>query len=274
MSFLSIYSLDKLRVEFKLDKENLQSLYDRYSIDVRIEYWGSSMINLFKHNFKFKCADDNSFWIGCEPNYEYVGLRDWVSCVIEFNPNKLKNDPTFLEVYKSFMIVSREIRCCRFDLAIDIDVERSLCVLLKDKRKFSEIRYSDSNLTQYLGSKSSHGRVKLYNKAFELGLVDSDLTRLELTIDYSKRNEIDCIFPSVFVGGEIPNNVSGTDKALVFGALLSMDILNFLDKRKKKKIKDILADTSLILNYEPRKYLAVLSEVEYYINKTIYLKSM
>ena len=40
-------------------------------------------------------------------------------------------------------------------------------------------------MTEYLGVRSSHGQVKLYNKALERGL-ESDLTRLEITVDYER----------------------------------------------------------------------------------------
>ena len=269
------YSLDMIRIDFELEKDSVQQLFNKYSLDTRVEHWECFGFKQYKHNLKFKCAADNSFWVGCEPLWCKSGLRDWVVCTLEFNPNKLRNDLTLLEVYGSLMVLSRVVSCKRFDLAVDIPVTRSNCILLKDKRKYQEYRVSDSNLTQYLGQRHSTGYVKLYNKAIELGLDDDKLTRLELTVEYEDRNDLQSIFPKVFIADALDmNSLSGTDAALVFGAMLDINILNFLDKRKKKKIKDILSDTSLILHFDIKKYLIVLHEVQSYINKSQFLKGL
>ena len=70
-------------------------------------------------------------------------------------------------------------------MAIDIPVARSRLRLVKDQRKYTLMKYSNENMTEYLGVRSSHGQVKLYNKALERGL-ESDLTRLEITVDYER----------------------------------------------------------------------------------------
>lgn len=70
----------------------------------------------------------------------------------------------------------------RFDLAVDIPVEREKARLMKDGRVYSERRHG-KDWTEYLGAQASHiGRVKLYNKQSEAGLTEP-LTRLEITLD-------------------------------------------------------------------------------------------
>lgn len=69
----------------------------------------------------------------------------------------------------------------RFDLAVDNPIERMSVFLEKDARAYFERRHG-RELTQYLGPRSAHGRVKLYNKQLEAKL-DWPLTRLEITPD-------------------------------------------------------------------------------------------
>lgn len=87
-------------------------------------------------------------------------------------------------------------------MAIDIPVARSRLRLVKDQRKYTLMKYSNENMTEYLGVRSSHGQVKLYNKALERGL-ESDLTRLEITVDYERCSwgEFKRLFPVVLDNG-------------------------------------------------------------------------
>ena len=67
-------------------------------------------------------------------------------------------------------------------------------------------------MTEYLGVRSSHGQVKLYNKALERGL-ESDLTRLEITVDYERCSwgEFQRLFPVVLDNGsQLPDDLTGT----------------------------------------------------------------
>ena len=270
------YSLDMIRIDFELEKESLQRFYNRYSVDTTVDHWEDFRFKSYKHNFKFKCAENNSFWLGCEPNWKNVGLHDWVIATLEFNPNKLSDDVNLIAVYGGLMVACRDVKCSRFDLAIDIPITRSECILVKDKRKYIEFRNSDSDLTQYLGVKHDHGYIKLYNKDLEQKNNRNELTRLEITVKYKDRADIGRVVPTVFMMGSVPNdlNITGTDKALVYGCLLDMNILNFLDKRKKKKIKDILGKSSLTFEFEPSKYVEVLRKVECYINKSMFIKGL
>ena len=103
---------------------------------------------------------------------------------LEFNPNKVSDNEVFKIIHKLLIKYCRKSlnHIARFDLAIDIPVDRSRCFLVKDRRLYIERKHG-VEYTQYLGSKSaSVGRVKLYNKTAEAKL-DYPLTRLELTLD-------------------------------------------------------------------------------------------
>lgn len=102
---------------------------------------------------------------------------------LDANPNKVGDNVNF-EMIRSFLVRNSRggiSKIPRFDLAIDLPVDRSQCFLVKDRRLYIERRHG-VEFTQYLGAKSSQvGRVKLYNKAAEAKL-STPLTRLELTL--------------------------------------------------------------------------------------------
>lgn len=73
----------------------------------------------------------------------------------------------------------------KFDLALDFNIDRADVELLKDHRAYTEYRKSQTDRTQYLGARSTGGRVKLYNKSIESKLKGPPISRLELTLDPS-----------------------------------------------------------------------------------------
>lgn len=118
--------------------------------------------------------------------------------ILDLNPNKVPAEK-WKRVYA--------ILCCglfqpvsvqRFDLALDFRVPRdSLALQRRDGSKWSSVISSDGKaVTEYTGERSSHGAVKLYNKAEELGY-PGDLTRLEFTLDPSRFKGLLSAFPTI-----------------------------------------------------------------------------
>lgn len=182
-----ILSIDKMVVDYKLvnldDLSALVRLLDILPIRfaVNTSHWSSFKMGFFKENYTVSFQNFNSFWIG-------VGLNrarpEWKRVRLEFNPNKCASHTAFLEVLAFLNSHSRPTHTVikRFDLAVDIPVERFSVFLIKDSRAYIERRHGQE-WTQYLGAKSSTvGRVKLYNKAVESQL-SYPLTRLEITLD-------------------------------------------------------------------------------------------
>ena len=131
-------------------------------------------------------------------------------------------------------------------MAIDIPIARSRLRLVKDQRKYMLMKYSNENMTEYLGVRSSHGNVKLYNKALERGL-ESDLTRLEITVDYERCSwgEFKRLFPVVLDNGsQLPDDLTGRDYVLCMACLEHPEYLQHLSYCKGKKIEQLLATTA------------------------------
>lgn len=102
-----------------------------------------------------------------------------------------------LEVIENLWPCVEDIRIKRWDLAVDVPYGRDCVQLIKDNRKYSQFYKSAQDFTEYLGSMSSPGRVKVYNKQLEAEL-DYPLTRIEVTLD--SLDYIDCCrcWPNVY----------------------------------------------------------------------------
>lgn len=204
--------------------------------------WGSRKPGTFRRQVSVRIDDDRSFWLGIGLVGNGV-LED--RCRLDFNPNKVANDANFQMIHQFLIRNSREVyrKIPRFDLAIDIPVERNRCFLVKDRRMYIERRHG-SEFTQYLGSKSSTvGRVKLYNKAIEADL-NYPLTRLELTIDptqdYEKVN-----FPVVYYIDSAENvdevvRITDTERFILNALLQGYGSLDGLGRKTRKKIENVL----------------------------------
>ena len=121
-------------------------------------------------------------------------------------------------------------------------------------------------MTEYLGVRSSHGQVKLYNKALERGL-ESDLTRLEITVDYERCSwgEFKRLFPVVLDNGsQLPDDLTGADYVLCMACLEHPEYLQALPFRRRKKIEQLLATTAQIVQPDELSYKDILAQILYY----------
>lgn len=230
--------------------------------------WQSFKLGTFRGQYSVRLDSGVSFWVGCALN---GASTDWARHRVEFNPNRVAENEVFRAVLRFIVentrAVYRSVR--RFDLAIDIPVERSNCFLVKDRRLYIERRHGQE-LTQYLGSKSSTvGRVKLYNKQVESAL-DYPLTRLELTIDpatpYDKVN-----FPEVYVLDALDlctDEIKATDteKFIVNALLQGFGSLNDLGRKTRAKVKTLLQEHVHFVEVPYETYMAMLSQVCQYLH--------
>ena len=243
------YSLDMLRLEFKVSTSNLQKLLNSFQYRTDYDYWESNKYFTYRHQFTFRVDLKNSYTLLAD----FIDARKNANKIIilEFNPNKVGSDLGMLSLLNKLCLMAYKKRVVRFDCAIDIPVPRDRCLLFKDQRTYSEYRNSSSDLTEYLGHRNKHGFVKLYNKARELGLSDDNLTRLEITVDGDKIDEFESIFPQVYVLDNYQVNESflalnDTDKVLVLACMENPKYLDMLGRKKGKKIKEFIAVNSFI----------------------------
>ena len=266
----NIYSLDMLRINLKISVDDVQRYLNSVQLDVRFRYREMFGVSAYRHNFTVECDNGHTFWIGMCVNSE-KNTNKFRTCTIEFNPCKVGEELTLISHYLKLVSLSKlNPEVVRFDLAIDIPVDRDRCYLIKDKRTYQEYRNSNADLTQYLGHRSSGGFVKLYNKAKELGLSDYGLTRLELTIDYEfKYYPMACAYmPTVYVfdDWQLDVDIKDTDKVLLLACLGNMEYLDMLGRDKKKKIRDIIGSHALTLTLNEQLYNEILSQIDGWVN--------
>lgn len=178
------YSVDmiRLRLDFGLEQRIVEfgEWCNRFD-NIHIECFPlSTKAYAYRYLFKVTCNNASSFVCGLGFNGDDRDCT--VLGFLEFNPNKVASDRKFIEFFEVLKNFCPRTDIVRWDLAVDVPLEREYCSLVKDKRKYSMVRNSVRDCTEYLGRRSSSGFVKLYNKSVEDGL-EEDVTRLEITVD-------------------------------------------------------------------------------------------
>lgn len=181
------YSIDMIRFKFYCSSQKMYLLREFVCNIADCDVYQSA--KSFAYNVLLKVHIHNSvntFAIGLGFN----GLKssEKTSCFIEFNPNRVGKCKQLIMILEYIRYLNINLDLSVYDIAIDIPISKKYVSLIKDKRVYKKFVYDCDcvNVTEYLGSTSDYGRVKLYNKAIESEL-DYDLTRLELStnsIDY------------------------------------------------------------------------------------------
>lgn len=133
------------------------------------KFWIGHSPSVCSQNYTLQASTGDTFFMGVGV-YGKAPSAYWETVKLEFNPAKVGRCPWFSALYNELIAAAKYVDFKRFDVAIDIPVARSRLRLVKDQRKYTLMKYSNENMTEYLGVRSSHGNVKLYNKALERGL--------------------------------------------------------------------------------------------------------
>lgn len=242
--------------------------------EAQVIRWDSYKPGTFREQMSLRLKEGPSFWIGVGLNGKKIEPD---RCRVEFNPNKVGDDPVFVRLlqYLHNRTTASQRKVIRFDLAIDIPVDREQCFLIKDRRLYIERRHG-KEFTQYLGAKSSTvGRVKLYNKAIESNL-DYALTRLELTLDpatpFEKVN-----FPAVYYT-DMPKvcldkvRITDTERFILSAVLNGFGSLHDLGRKTRAKVQTVLDLYIKRVSITADTYSSILAMVHEYEDGTIYDK--
>lgn len=152
------------------------------------QYYQSFSASSYRNLYVFTCHDC-TITLGLFHNSRDKNTG-YHACFIEFNPNKAvmpavkylidfirHNTNYYMDLKKSTVF-----ELVRWDLAVDIPINRHYVRLLKSgKRRYTRIEEKGS-LTEYLGKHNTDGFVKVYDKTKESDLY-YDLTRIEITND-------------------------------------------------------------------------------------------
>lgn len=249
-------SVDSIIVEYRLNHGGGQALLDWISAHyfwMPEHYTCFGGIGKFREALTFRNASGESFTL-LVGVYGNTGKCNNDTIRIDVNPNKIVDDSILEELLLKIRVIGwRFARLVRWDLAIDYTDERRTFLLVRtDSRKREYTEISEDNYTEYLGRRNTPGRYKLYNKSIEANL-DYAVTRSELTCSGDWPVEtILSYLPLVyhyepFADDSVPRNISGGDRALVECLIRHPEeahVLDFLDYRKKKSIRNILAQCS------------------------------
>lgn len=270
-------SIDNIVINFSIkkpqDRDDFMVLLSNLST-ANVVNWSEFRPGTYREQFSVRMEDGTSFWLG-------IGLNTfktkWESCRIDFNPNKVAKHVAFQEILQFLISTThdqhREVK--RFDLAIDIPVERHNCFLVKDRRLYSE-RAHGQEWTQYLGKASHVGHVKLYNKQIESHL-SHPLTRLELTLDpvipYEKVN-----FPTVYYLNDLQmvfDEVTATDtERFILNALLhNVGSPKDLGRKARKRLEMLMGDYVKRVEISSGDFNTIISQLCAYSGTTLIPKT-
>lgn len=242
-------------------------LFSMTKKDVVLITWKGDKPGTFREQYLFKFENGTSFWLG----HGLIGTSIMVERYrLEFNPNKVGSDPHFVAIHELLVHNCRKpmSRIARFDLAIDIPVERTKCFLVKDRRLYIERRHG-VEYTQYLGARSSAaGRIKLYNKTAEAEL-EYPLTRLELTLNPATSYE-NVNFPKVYciktsnISDEVVK-LTDTERFILNALLQGFGTLNDLGRKTRAKIETLLKHHVQQIRISSDAYSCILAQLNTYL---------
>lgn len=251
-----LYSLDMVRLcldfgsrsdDFVRYMENLSA----FDFDVEITYFKSIKSFQYRHLWTVSFpGQDASFALGLHINGSGENKNKGF---IEFNPNKLSHIDKFMDIIDHIWIFTCTRELVRYDLAIDIPLDRKDVKLIRTKGKNYQFFVKTDGITEYLGVRSHNGFVKVYDKTREASL-DYPLTRVEITLDC--KADFVKAFPQIWLYDTqyhllLDDTLSDTQKTLI-KCLRQCEnpnwFLSDLQYRLKKKIEPYLADKTLSLD--------------------------
>ncbi len=198
-----IYSIDMLRFKFYCSPQKMYLLRGFISDIADCDVYQSA--KSFAYNVLLKVHIHNSvytFAVGL--GFKGLKSSEKTSCFIEFNPNRVGKCKELTMVLEYMHYLHINLTLSVYDIAIDLPISKKYVSIVKDKRVYKKFVYDCSgvNCTEYLGSTSDYGRVKLYNKAIESDL-DYDLTRLELSTNSCDYLVVSKQLPQIMVCGNL-----------------------------------------------------------------------
>lgn len=267
-------SVDRLVIDYyvgsPLKREAFSAFIFRlplhYNVDTQL--WDAFKPGTYNSNAIIKLNDGNSFYIGMGLN---AAKTEWEKIRIEFNPNKVGCHSVLLRILRwltgATQPMHRSIR--RFDLAVDIPIDRNDVTLIKDRRLYTSRKHG-AEFTEYLGAKASTtGRVKLYNKQTEAGLA-YPLTRMEITLDPNIPHEKQP-WPKVYY---IDNHqcqlddfrrLNDTQRFIVNALLAGFGSIKDLGRREQEKIKPVLEQYIEYVEISKNDYMKILQQLDRYV---------
>lgn len=267
-----IYSIDMVRLVMRGNIDDVQSFMNFVSgFEVEFEpkdyqHFFSSRMFTYAHMFKFSMGD-SAVALGVD----FIDARkhDSIVCFMEFNPNKVSHDYRFTKLLNRVRDSFKEVSVSRWDLAIDMFVQRDYVRLEPDMRNYELIK-SHSGLTEYLGVRNNPGRVKLYDKTKESNL-DYNLTRLEITVDgFCEFSELPIprvlgITKQLDINAEM--NLNDTELVL-YRYLMGSDTVAIdfkrLGRAMQKKLKPFLFGDTKALRIDKNSYSELLLQLREY----------
>lgn len=190
----------------------------------------------YRHMYRIESGDSSItvglFLVGGTGRTEGRGF-------IEFNPQKVvKRDVELL-----FRAIDCRMDCTRWDFACDYDLPRRRFHLDKGHSCYELYNGRDTGRTEYTGQRNKPGRVKVYDKARELGLPhDEQRTRIEVTCSDS----LD--WPIVWYQGVDASKSSSTVISVILCAMQhgvpAWELLDSIDDpRARKRYRKLLNDS-------------------------------
>lgn len=268
------YSCDMVRItlEMRLDCVNELNAYlnNPHRADIK-EY----PPNFTAHKYRYMWTIDyclSSMTVGLSFNGDSKGEAQ--KGFLEFNPNKTMNNPQIEEDLEYILsrCIDNSVSIARWDLAIDIPVNRSLLRMKKDRRIYELVEKSKENFTEYLGARNTPGRVKLYNKDIESEL-GQDMTRLEITLGDIEMclGELKRVFPVVTTKSFNAQKNFVVDEDLTQSEKVFLELLldvedteyyfSRLSYKMRKKFEPLISGTDKQLSYDVNQVNRIIADL-------------
>lgn len=239
------YTVDMVTVSAPISTHNLQKLTDYLKSEdgklYNLNYFHSSKAQQYRNLFTIQFPKGGTIKIAAHMNEVKYENKD--NGYIEYNPNKFAGNRLAWGVIDKIRKFYPWAELKRFDLAIDIPRHPNQLILQKDQRSYRTTRFSDLDVTEYLGKRSHVGSVKLYNKQIESNL-SRPLTRLEITVD-----EDNIRLPHIYDISKLP--VDTETEVLIRALAMSGNptvLLSDLTPYKRKVVTGFLKEHEIIFD--------------------------
>lgn len=252
------YSIDMIRLKSEIPVKVLDNIVIKpFETEPNIKYKMKTVITGYRHNFYIEGYDlfgsKCSYWVGATHNSKKQS--DHTDIVLEFNPNKCTGEPILEYLLDHIYRNNKYVEVKSLDVAIDIPCNiLDLNISQSGNMGRRIIDNGSDDRTYYFRRGRSNGHIRIYNKKRESKL-NYELTRYEITLNpnmyicdmnsYSVPQNLFIPIRNIY-NFQVPIDLSGTDKILLLACMDHPEYLRDLDRRKRKKIEQLLAENCSI----------------------------